>query len=127
MKWYTQSQEIPTNHCVRTFGFGYSLDSKLLEEIAVTGNGGTFSFIPDAGMVGTIFIHAVASILSSVQGVSGAALRVHYKKKAQAWAEPPVAVTDKDRSPSSEDADEDLGASGGSRASASGALGSGSG
>jgi hypothetical protein len=82
MLWYTSSNEIPVNHTVKTFGFGYSLDSKLLGEIAVTGNGGTFSFIPDAGMVGTIFIHAVASILSSVQGLSGANLRVHYKKKA---------------------------------------------
>merc|ERR1719421_2792625 len=113
MKWYTQSQEIPTNHCVRTFGFGYSLDSKLLEEIAVTGNGGTFSFIPDAGMVGTIFIHAVASILSSVQGVSGANLRVHYKKKALVGSD--LVVQDVDATAATADEDMD-----GSRASASG-------
>lgn len=63
MKNYVEQNEIPASHSVKTFGFGYSLDSKLLEEIAVEGNG-SFSFIPDAGMVGTIFIHAVSSILS---------------------------------------------------------------
>lgn len=43
-----------------TFGFGYQLDSKLLVDIANIG-GGTYSFIPDAGMVGTCFINAVAN------------------------------------------------------------------
>lgn len=43
-----------------TFGFGYQLDSKLLVDIANIG-GGSYSFIPDAGMVGTCFINAVAN------------------------------------------------------------------
>ena len=46
---------------IYTFGFGYSLDTKLLANIANTGNG-TFSFIPDSGFVGTIIIHAMANI-----------------------------------------------------------------
>merc|ERR1719379_2388136 len=46
-----------------TFGFGYSLDSALLEDLAAMGNG-TYSFIPDVGMVGTVFVHAVANALS---------------------------------------------------------------
>merc|ERR1719233_1111930 len=50
---------------IRTFGFGYSLDSELLENLAKYGRG-TFNFIPDASFVGTIFIHAVADMLSSV-------------------------------------------------------------
>jgi len=46
-----------------TFGFGYSLDSALLEDLAGMGNG-TYSFIPDVGMVGTVFVHAVANAMS---------------------------------------------------------------
>jgi len=43
-----------------TFGFGCNLDSKLLVDIAKMG-GGYYSFIPDAGMVGTCFINALAN------------------------------------------------------------------
>jgi Mg-chelatase subunit ChlD len=50
---------------VHTFGFGYSLDSQLLVEIAEAGNG-TYSFIPDAGMVGTVFVHAFANLKATV-------------------------------------------------------------
>lgn len=48
---------------IYTFGFGYSLDTELLADIANIGNG-TFSFIPDSGFVGTIMIHAIANIKS---------------------------------------------------------------
>lgn len=50
---------------INTFGFGYSLDLQILSGISNLGNG-TFSFIPDAGFVGTIFIHAMANLLSTV-------------------------------------------------------------
>lgn len=63
MQRYMENNEIPA-HCVRTYGFGYNLNCRLLEEIAVVGNG-NYCFIPDAGFVGTIFIHAVADILTS--------------------------------------------------------------
>ncbi|KAF7983162.1 hypothetical protein HWV62_23388 [Athelia sp. TMB] len=45
---------------ISTFGFGYGLDSALLLEIAQVGGGG-YSFIPDAGMVGTVFVHSMAN------------------------------------------------------------------
>jgi Hint-domain/VWA / Hh protein intein-like len=45
---------------ISTFGFGYSLDSQLLLLLAQIGGGG-YGFIPDSGMVGTVFIHAVAN------------------------------------------------------------------
>lgn len=50
---------------VHTFGFGYDLDSRLLVKIAEAGQG-SYSFIPDAGMVGTIFVHAWANLKTTV-------------------------------------------------------------
>ena len=49
---------------INTYGFGYSLDSKLLNALANCGHG-SFSFIPDAGMVGTIFVNSISNIMSS--------------------------------------------------------------
>ncbi|KFA65290.1 hypothetical protein S40285_02715 [Stachybotrys chlorohalonatus IBT 40285] len=46
---------------IHTFGFGYSLNSHLLKSIADIG-GGNYAFIPDAGMIGTVFVHAVANL-----------------------------------------------------------------
>lgn len=50
---------------VSTFGFGYSLDSVLLSDIAGECQG-MYAFIPDSGFVGTAFVHAVSNILSTV-------------------------------------------------------------
>ncbi|KAG8909095.1 hypothetical protein FRC00_010789 [Tulasnella sp. 408] len=61
LKLYLDSQpKDKTKFTINTFGFGYSLDSKLLNEIAKVGNG-HFGFIADSGMVGTNFVHAVAN------------------------------------------------------------------
>ncbi len=49
---------------INTFGFGYSLDSELLLDLARVGNG-NYSFIPDASFVGTVFIHAVSNVLAT--------------------------------------------------------------
>ncbi|KAL2198110.1 hint-domain-containing protein [Corynascus similis CBS 632.67] len=54
----------PLPATIHTFGFGYNLRSGLLKSIAEVG-GGNYSFIPDAGMVGTVFIHAVANLQST--------------------------------------------------------------
>lgn len=48
---------------MNTFGFGYSLDSKLLLDLAVEGHG-TYAFIPDAIILGTTFVNSVANFLS---------------------------------------------------------------
>merc|ERR1719335_2002203 len=50
---------------VNTFGFGYSLDTKLLRELAQTGMG-SYAFIPDASLVGTMFVNALANTLVSI-------------------------------------------------------------
>lgn len=57
----TMGRIVPTIH---TFGFGFELRSGLLKSIAEVGRG-NFSFIPDAGMIGTVFIHAVAHLQST--------------------------------------------------------------
>jgi hypothetical protein len=45
------------------YGFGKSLDMPLLRQIAAIGKG-TVSYIPDGSMVGTVFIHLMANLLS---------------------------------------------------------------
>ena len=47
---------------INTFGFGYSVDSKVLKNIANIGNG-TFGFIPDGNFVGTVIINSLANTL----------------------------------------------------------------
>lgn len=47
---------------VSTFGFGYDIDSALLIELAHAGDG-TYSFIPDAGFVGTVFVNTLSNLL----------------------------------------------------------------
>lgn len=49
---------------IYTFGFGNALDTELLVNIAELGNG-SFSYIPDAGFVGTVLIHSIANICTS--------------------------------------------------------------
>eukprot|EP01059_Diplonema_ambulator_P023180 TRINITY_DN3859_c2_g1_i1.p1 TRINITY_DN3859_c2_g1~~TRINITY_DN3859_c2_g1_i1.p1 ORF type:complete len:745 (+),score=199.01 TRINITY_DN3859_c2_g1_i1:58-2292(+) len=48
---------------INTFGFGYSLDSKLLHELAVEGMG-AYGFIPDSSLVGTVFVNAISNQLA---------------------------------------------------------------
>jgi Mg-chelatase subunit ChlD len=45
------------------YGFGRALDMPLLRQIAAIGKG-TVSYIPDGSMVGTVFIHMLANLLS---------------------------------------------------------------
>lgn len=50
---------------IYTYGFGYSLDTELLVDIAKIGNG-NFSFIPDSGFVGTVLINSLAYIKTTI-------------------------------------------------------------
>ena len=47
---------LPIRPSIHTFGFGTQLDSQLLEDICMIG-GGSYGFIPDCSMVGTVFIN----------------------------------------------------------------------
>lgn len=62
---------------IHTFGFGYSLRSGLLKSVAEIGGGG-YSFIPDAGMIGTVFVHSVANLQSTF--ANNVVLRLTYPK-----------------------------------------------
>ncbi|KAK3381916.1 hint-domain-containing protein [Podospora didyma] len=70
-----RKMELPAT--IHTFGFGYTLRSGLLKSIAEIG-GGNYSFIPDAGMISTIFSHAVANLQSTF--ANNAVLRLTYPK-----------------------------------------------
>jgi len=50
---------------INTFGFGYQLDSKDLSSIAIEGNG-SFAFIPDSSMIGTIFVNAISNFMTNM-------------------------------------------------------------
>ena len=54
----------PLPASIHTFGFGYGLRSGLLKSLAEYGNG-NYAFIPDAGMLATVFVHAVANLQST--------------------------------------------------------------
>lgn len=60
---------------IHMFGFGYTLRSGLLKSISEFG-GGNYAFIPDAGMIGTVFVHAVANLQSTY--ANRATLRLTY-------------------------------------------------
>eukprot|EP00933_Yihiella_yeosuensis_P034176 TRINITY_DN276_c0_g1_i2.p1 TRINITY_DN276_c0_g1~~TRINITY_DN276_c0_g1_i2.p1 ORF type:complete len:665 (+),score=119.54 TRINITY_DN276_c0_g1_i2:65-2059(+) len=47
---------------ISTFGFGYGIDSKLLQDLAKFGDG-SYCFIPDAGFVGTCFVNTMSNLL----------------------------------------------------------------
>mmetsp|Transcript_16662 Transcript_16662/g.27621 ORF Transcript_16662/g.27621 Transcript_16662/m.27621 type:complete len:734 (-) Transcript_16662:218-2419(-) len=53
-----------TKATISTFGFGYAIQSKLLGDIAVEGNG-HYCFIPDSSFVGTVFVNAAANVLAT--------------------------------------------------------------
>jgi hypothetical protein len=55
-----QKERLPAT--VSTFGFGYSIDSALLIDLAACGEG-TYSFIPDVGFVGTVFVNTLSNLL----------------------------------------------------------------
>merc|ERR1719313_2596885 len=49
---------------ISTFGFGYKLDSELLLDIATLGRG-SYGFIPDAKILGTVFVNALANAVAT--------------------------------------------------------------
>jgi hypothetical protein len=54
-----------TNFTLSCFGFGTRLDTNLLSDLCVAG-AGTFGYIPDCSMAGTIFINYAAAALNTI-------------------------------------------------------------
>lgn len=50
------------NTTINTFGFGYAIDTPLLQSLAIEGHG-MHSFIPDASFVGTAFVNSISNLL----------------------------------------------------------------
>lgn len=86
-------EKILLTSTVHTFGYGYVLDSELLLEIAEIGNG-SFSFIPDATMVGTVFVNYISNSLCNA--VKQADISIQAANDAEIlaiYAHPDVKVT----------------------------------
>ena len=50
---------------VSCYGFGYNLQSDLLLKLSNASGGDGFSFIPDASLLGNIFIHGISNLLTT--------------------------------------------------------------
>lgn len=59
----TQTSKNLSNIMISTAGFGYTLDIKLLTELANEGNG-NYLYIPDISMMGTVIVNYLANVLS---------------------------------------------------------------
>jgi Mg-chelatase subunit ChlD len=59
-----ESRKINQSFTLNTFGYGYDVDSKLLVDIANCGSG-SYGYIPDSSMVGTIFVNYLSNVLST--------------------------------------------------------------
>lgn len=58
------NMKLSQSFTINTFGYGYSLDSSLLNLIAKIGSG-TYGYIPESSMVGTVFINYLSNVLST--------------------------------------------------------------
>lgn len=65
LKLYREKHQGRFPGSISTFGFGYSVKSILLRDIAEVG-GGMYAFIPDSGFVGTAFVNALANQLATM-------------------------------------------------------------
>lgn len=50
---------------VNCYGFGYNLDSELLNNISNISGGDGYSFIPDSSLLGNIFIHGISNLFTT--------------------------------------------------------------
>lgn len=75
---------------VNTFGFGYNLDSGLLNAIARK-MGGMYVFIPDSGLVGTVFVNTIANVLCTC--ATGVTVAIDTGSRAITSADSQLTVT----------------------------------
>eukprot|EP01114_Cavostelium_apophysatum_P023812 TRINITY_DN908_c0_g1_i1.p1 TRINITY_DN908_c0_g1~~TRINITY_DN908_c0_g1_i1.p1 ORF type:complete len:832 (+),score=277.31 TRINITY_DN908_c0_g1_i1:122-2497(+) len=61
-RYKDEVQVLPCN--IMTFGFGYGINSQLLQGLALEGDG-LYAFIPDSSFVGTAFVNCASNLLST--------------------------------------------------------------
>lgn len=83
-EWYNENPDQKID--IHTVGFGNSIDSNLLEDIANVGIG-TYNFLPSPDMIGTIFVNLAANCLSSSNIMP--VIDIHLKD-GNKFANPPV-------------------------------------
>ena len=59
-----QTRKINQSFTLNTFGYGYALDSKILVDISNCGSG-SYAYIPDSSMVGTVFVNYLSNVLAT--------------------------------------------------------------
>lgn len=64
LKSAIETRKINQSFTINTFGYGYALDSKLLVDISECGSG-SYGYIPDSSMVGTIFVNYLSNVLAT--------------------------------------------------------------
>jgi Mg-chelatase subunit ChlD len=64
LKSAIESRKMNQSFTINTFAYGYSLDSKLLVAISHCGSG-SYGYIPDSSMVGTIFVNYLSNVLAT--------------------------------------------------------------
>lgn len=62
---------------INNIAFGKNIDSKLLNDLALHGNGGSYAFIPCPGFIGTIMVNSLANTLSTM----ASNIKVHVEMK----------------------------------------------
>jgi uncharacterized protein YegL len=63
---------------ITCYGFGYNLDSPLLDTISKLTGGDGYSFIPDSSLLGNVFIHGISNFL--ITAVSNVKLSLQCKR-----------------------------------------------
>jgi hypothetical protein len=73
-RYFTQNEFRCMINC---YGFGYQLDSELLRTLSKMSGGDGFSYIPDASLLGNIFIHGISNFYTTA--LTNASLRITYE------------------------------------------------
>ena len=66
---------------INCYGFGYNLDSQLLRNISKMSGGDGFSYIPDASLLGNIFIHGLSNFYTTA--LMDASLKVVFEDDSE--------------------------------------------
>jgi hypothetical protein len=78
LKNYIKKNSLTSN--IHVFGYGYNLDTLLLTGIAKEGLG-SYGYIPDCSMVGTIFVNFLSNTLATFTNIAELTVHAHPNTK----------------------------------------------